>query len=105
MPDDLHQHKDTPKDALLSALAESEAVDPFKEVLVVYNTRSGKSGSFDSGLTSSEAGYLCLLFLIWTANANMGVVMGNVKRDLFAHVGFKDPEEGTDDGQTGREAD
>lgn len=102
MPDD-HVHKDTPKDALLSALAESEAVDPFKEVLVIYNTRSGKSGSFDSGLTSAEAGYLCFLFLMWTVNGNLGVVMGNVKRDLFTHVGFKDPDEESDGRESSKE--
>lgn len=89
-----HVHKDTPKDALLSALAECEAVDEFKEVLVIYNTRSGKSGSFDSGLNSAEAGYLCFLFLMWSANNTLGVVMGDLKRDLFAHVDFKEPEEG-----------
>lgn len=87
-----HEHKDSPFDALMSALAECQAVDKFKDVLIIYNTESGKSGSFDSGLTSAEAGYLCFLFLMWTANCNLGVVMGNVKRDLFAHVGFEDPE-------------
>lgn len=97
MPDDFHAHKESPKDALLSALAECEAVDPFKEVLIIYNTESGRSGSFDSGLNSAEAGYLCFLFLIWTANCNLGVVMGNLKRDLFTHVDFKQEEAGNSD--------
>jgi len=85
-----HEHKQTPKDALLEALANCEVGDKFKDVLIIWNTDSGKSGSCDSGLTSSEAGYLCFLFLIWTANANLGVVMGDVKERLFAHVEFED---------------
>lgn len=76
----------------MSALAESEAVDPFKEVLIIYNTRSGESGSFDSGLNSSEAGYLCFLFLIWLTSCDLGVVLGATKRALFSHVGFEDPD-------------
>lgn len=104
MPED-HQHKDTPKDALLSALASCEVGTPWKDVLIIFNRTDGTSGHVDSDLDCAQAGYLCLLFLIWMANANTGVVMGALKKDLFAHVGFKEPTIGAEDGQTGREAD
>ena len=87
-----HEHKDTPRDALMAALATCEVEDKFKDVLIIYNTESGASGSYDSGLTMAEAGYLAFLFMLWQGNCGMGVVMGNIKRELFAHVGFEDPE-------------
>lgn len=70
-----HEHYDTPKDAILNALAQCE-VAGFDEVLIIYNTKDGKSGSYDSGLTASEAGMLCDLFKHWLLNCITGTLQG-----------------------------
>lgn len=70
-----HQHHDTPKDALVRALAECE-IKGMDEVLIIYNTEDGKSGSFDSNLTAAEAGFLCDLFKHWLINSCLGALQG-----------------------------
>lgn len=71
------RHYRRPSEALLDAAAQCEAVG-FEEVLVIYNTKDGKSGSFDSGLTASESGFLCDLFKAWLVNGCIGVLQGEL---------------------------
>lgn len=90
--DDLHQHKDTPEETLALALAHCQMDDPFAEVLIIYNTKSGKSGSYDSGLTLAESGFLCDLFKHWLINGALGALMG-AKADVIekAVTGEEEP--------------
>lgn len=96
---DEHQHSTTPKDALLDALAECEVTDPFKDILIIYNTKSGRSGSFDSGLTLNEGNMLCDLYKAWLINGALGVIMGS-KADAVMKSFTGEEEEEDDEPRT-----
>lgn len=104
MSDELHQHKETPKDALLDALATCEIGDDWSEVVIIFRTKSGRTGNYDSGLTVAEAGWLTEQFQIWMACAGIGVVMGNLKESLFEHVGFEESPDAEKEGQDGSQS-
>ena len=76
-----HGHSRTPLEAILDAAAQCEAAG-FDEVLIIYNTRDGKSGSYDSGLTASETGFLCDLFKAWLIGSNLNVLQGQKAADI-----------------------
>ncbi len=78
MPEDLHQHKHTPEEALACAIGEATMMDdPFVDVVVIYKRKSGKFGSFDSDMEPPHVGYLCDLFKQWMLNESLGVIMGD----------------------------